>query len=488
MKRIRSMTIPLLPDDPHDQILRQYLKPSDWVNPTPLPRYQLVVIGGGPAGLVCAAGAAGLGARVAMVERDLLGGDCLNVGCVPSKALLRTAKAVAAVRQAGQFGIRVAEPMIDFAAVMEWVRRVRAGLASHDSAERFRSLGVDVFLGEGKFLSEDTIEANGSKLKFGRCVIATGARPVMPDIPGLRESRWFTNESIFTLTELPKSFLVLGSGPVGCELAQAFARLGSKVTLYSRSGRVLPKEDQDAAQVVKGALRSDGVEFATEQVSPSAYDAVLVATGRQPNIENLNLEAAGVASDLKAGVRVDDYLRTTNHRVFAAGDVASLGYKFTHAADAMARLVIRNALFPTKARAASLIIPWCTYTEPEIGRVGLSEEEARTRNVAVTVFRHDSSQLDRASADGAETQIKVLVQKGSDRILGATVVGPHAGELTGTLSVAMTSGIGLKTLANTVFPYPTYTEAIKKIGDQYNRSRLTPRAKRLIGKWLRWFR
>lgn len=482
------MTISLLPNDSHDQILRQHVKPSDWVNPTPQPRYQLVVIGGGPAGLVCAAGAAGLGAKVALVERDLLGGDCLNVGCVPSKTLLRAARAVAEVRRARQFGVLVAEPEIDFATVMERVRSVRAGLSAHDSAERFRSLGVDVFLGDGRFLNEDTVEVNGAKLQFTRCVIATGTRPSIPEIPGLNESRWFTNETIFTLTELPKRLLVIGAGPVGCELAQAFSRLGSKVTVSTRSGRVLPKEDLDAAQSVEAALRSDGVEFTTEKVSPPTYDAVLVAAGRLPNIENLNLEAAYVAHDRKLGVQVDDYLRTTNDQIYAAGDVASLGYKFTHAADAMARLAIRNALFPTKARASSLIIPWCTYTEPEIGRIGLNEEEARAQKVAVTVFRHGSTQLDRAATDGVENWVKVLVEPGSDQILGATVVGPHAGELIGTLSIAMTNGIGLKGLTNTVFPYPTYTEALKKIGDQYNRSRLTSQAKWLIGKWLRWFR
>jgi pyruvate/2-oxoglutarate dehydrogenase complex dihydrolipoamide dehydrogenase (E3) component len=482
------MTIPLLPDDPNDLKLLQHVKPSNWVNPTPQPRYQLVVIGGGPAGLVCAAGAAGLGAKVALVERDLLGGDCLNVGCVPSKTLLRAAKSIAEVRRAKQFGIDAPEPTIDFTAAMERVRRVRTGLSAHDSAERFRSLGVDVFLGEGRFLNEDTVEVNGSNLKFSRCAIATGTRPSMPDLPGLRESRWFTNESIFTLTELPKRLLVLGAGPAGCELAQAFARFGSKVTVYSRSGRVLPREDRDATQLVESALRADGVEFTTEKVTPSAFDAVLVATGRQPNIENLNLEKAGVVSDPKLGVHVDDFLRTTNQCIFAAGDVSSLGYKFTHAADAMARLVIRNALFPTKGRASSLIIPWCTYTEPEIGTVGLTEEKARGRNLSVTVFRQTSSQLDRAATDGAENWVKVLVERGSDRILGATVVGQHAGELIGTLSLAMTNGIGLKKLANTVFPYPTYTEAIKQIADQYNRSRLTPNAKWMIGTWLRWFR
>lgn len=482
------MSIPLLPDDPHDQTLRERVKPPHWVNPKPRKRYQLAVIGGGPAGLMCAAAAAGLGASVALVERDLLGGDCLNVGCVPSKTLLRTAKAAAEVRWAQRSGVHAAEPAIDFAHVMEDVRRIRAQLASHDSAERFRSLGIDVFLGAGQFKDRKSVEVNGQFLKFGRCVIATGTSPDSAENPPIAGSRWFTNESIFTLRELPKRLLVLGAGPVGCELAQAFARLGSAVTISSRDGRVLPREDRDLAGCVEEALRADGVRFATEPALPAAFDAVLAATGRRPNVAGLNLEAAGVSFDEKRGIHIDDYLRTTNPRVFAAGDVADLGYRFTNAADAMARLVVRNALFAGRGRASSLVIPWCTYTQPELARIGLSEAEARERGIAVTVFRNDSGQLDRAVTDRAEHRVKVLVCAGSDRIVGAAVVGPHAGELIGAFSIAMTHGIGLKGLANTIFPYPTYIESLRKIADQYSRTRLTPRARWLLGSWLKWFR
>jgi pyruvate/2-oxoglutarate dehydrogenase complex dihydrolipoamide dehydrogenase (E3) component len=401
--------------------------------------------------------------------------------------MLRAARAAAEVRRARQFGVKVPEPEIDFAAVMERVRRVRAELAPTDSAERFRSLGVDVFLGEGKFVNEDTVEVNGANLRFGRCVIATGSRAAVPDIPGLKESRWFTNETVFTLSELPRRLLVIGAGSTGCELAQAFARLGSRVTLTART-RVLRTEDGDAAKVVEAALRRDGIEIVAEIPDPRAFDAVLAATGRQPNVEGLNLDAAGVRFETKTGVAVDDHLRTSNPRVFAAGDVCSVGYKFTHAADAMARLAIRNALFPTKGRVSALTIPWCTYTDPEVGRVGLNEQEVSGSGVAVDVFRHEFPNIDRGAADGAEGFVKVLTGKGTDRIVGATVVGPHAGELVGTLSVAMTNGVGLKKLAGTVFPYPTYTEAVKKVADQYNRTRLTPRAKWLLGAWLRWFR
>lgn len=481
------MTIPLLPEDPHDRRLLASVKPPGWVNPTPASRYQLVVIGAGPAGLIVAAGAAGLGARVALIERDLMGGDCLNVGCVPSKTLLRSARAAADVRRAREFGVRTAEPEVDFAAVMERVRRVRADLSPVDSAERFRGLGVDVFLGEGRFVDEDAVEVRGAKLRFGRCVIATGSRPATPDVPGLKETRWLTNETVFTLTELPKRLLVVGGGPIGCELGQAFARLGSKVTLRPSEkapGRILPKEDEDAARLLTKAFERDGVEIGGD-VAP---EATLVAVGRKPNVERLNLDAVGVAFDPHDGIRVDGHLRTTSPRIFAVGDVCSLGYKFTHAADAMARIAIRNALFPTKGTASLLTIPWCTYTDPEVGRVGLNEDEARRKGVAVDAYRLDMGDLDRGAADGAEGFVKVLTRTGTDRITGATAVGPHAGELVGTISLAMAHGIGLKGLANTVFPYPTYAESLRKVADQYNRTRLTPLARKLLGTWLKWFR
>jgi pyruvate/2-oxoglutarate dehydrogenase complex dihydrolipoamide dehydrogenase (E3) component len=455
------------------------------VNPKPTERYQLVVLGGGPAGLVAAAGAAGLGARVALVERDLLGGDCLNVGCVPSKTLLRAARAAAEIRRARDLGIRTAKPEIDFAAVMERVRRVRADLSPVDSAERFRELGVDVFLGDGRFRNEETVEVNGAKLRFGRCVIATGARPKVPDIPGLKESRWLTNETIITLTELPRRLLVIGAGPVGCELGQALARLGSRVTLVARNGRLLPHDDADAGEYLAQEMkRNDRVEIVPEAPDLAKFDAVLVATGRSPNVSSLGMDAAGIAFDPDDGITVDDRLRTSNPRVFAAGDVCSLGYRFTHAADAMARLVIRNALFPVKGRASALTIPWCTYTDPEVAGVG----KIKLENRDCRHFSIDLRELDRAATDGSEGFISIRVDPRSDRILGATVVAPHAGEIIGTIALAMSAGIGLKKLAGSIFPYPTYTESLRKLGDQYNRGRLSPIVQRVLGSWLNWFR
>lgn len=472
------MTIPLLPGDPHDEALRANVKPPDWVNPTPAPRYQLVVLGAGPAGLVAAAGAAALGARVALVERDLMGGDCLNVGCVPSKTLLRAARAVAEVRRAREFGITVGEPEIDFAAVMERVRSVRARISPHDSAERFRRLGVDVFLGEGRFVNEATVEVNGARLRFGRCVIATGARAAIPDVPGLSGSRYFTNETVFTLTELPRRLLVLGAGPVGCELGQAFARLGSRVTLVARGGRLLPREDHEAGDLLRAAFLTDGVEIVRETPAPTGFDAVLVAAGRRPNVEGLNLSAAGV--ETRGGhVRADRCLRTTNPRVYAAGDVTSGGAKFTHAADAMARLVVRNALFPGSGVDVSGI-PWCTYTDPEVATIGGRPSET------TPLFRVGFEELDRAMTDGATGFVKVAAHRG--RVTSATVVGPHAGEIIGALSLAMRHRLTLRQIADTVFPYPTYSEALKKVADQYNRTRLTPFRARVLKAWLRWFR
>ncbi len=475
------MPIPLIDADPHDARLRAAVKPPDWVNPTPAGRYNLVVLGGGPAGLVCAAGAAGLGAKVALVERDLLGGDCLTVGCVPSKTLLRAAKAAHEIRTAKRFGVSTGEPDIDFAAVMERVRRVRAESSAVDSAERFKGLGVDVFLGEGSFEDGDSVSVNGVSLKFSKCVIATGARARGWEGEAPAKPKLLTNESLFTLTALPRRLLVVGAGPVGCEMAQAFARLGSQVTLVAKNGRILPKELPEAAELVAKSFREDRVTVVPESPPFADFDAVLLATGRVPNVESLNLSAAGVALDGVKGILVDGNLRTTNRRVFAAGDVTSLGVRFTHAADAMARVVLRNALFAGRATFDSMTIPRCTFTGPEVAAVGDTGPGNREWHLD---FQH----LDRANTDGASGFLKVFTAARSDRILGAACVGPNAGELIGTLSVAMSNRIGLAKLANTVFPYPTYTEAVRKLADQFNRGKLTPLVQRLFRTWLRWWR
>jgi pyruvate/2-oxoglutarate dehydrogenase complex dihydrolipoamide dehydrogenase (E3) component len=498
------------PWDEHNRALVDAVHPPDWANPVPRGRYNLVVLGAGTAGLVAAAGAAAVGARVALVERDLMGGDCLNVGCVPSKALLRAARAVADARGAPAFGVRVpVGAHADFPAVMARLRRVRAGISRHDAARRFAGLGVDVFLGEGRFAGPDAVEVAGSRLPFRRALIATGARATAPPIPGLAEAGYLTNETVFSLTALPARLAVIGAGPIGCELSQAFARLGAQVTLLEAEAQILGREDRDAAAIVERSLARDGVRIVTgarveraerrgdERVlhvardgaaEPLAVDAVLVGVGRAPNVEGLGLERAGVAFDPRAGVRVDDRLRTTNRRVYAAGDVCT-GLRFTHHSDFQARLAVQNALFLGRARASDLLVPWCTYTDPEIAHVGLYAREARERGIAVRTFVQPLEDVDRAVIDGeAEGFVAVHVRAGTDRILGATVVARHAGELLPGLTLAIGRKIGLGALARVIHTYPTQAEAIRKLGDAYNRTRLTPLVRRVLATWLRWTR
>ncbi|MET0152158.1 MAG: mercuric reductase [Candidatus Binatia bacterium] len=500
----------LLADDEHDRRLSANVHPADYHNPEPAARYDLVVLGAGTAGLVTAAGAAGLGAKVALVERHLMGGDCLNVGCVPSKAVIRASRAVADLARASTLGVSAtADGNVDFAAVMARVRRIRADLSRNDSAERFRGLGVDVFFGEGRFIGPYTGEVGGRPLRFRRAVVATGARAEAPSIAGLAEAGYLTNETVFSLTEQPRRFAVIGAGPIGCELAQAFRRLGSEVILFDVLPRILGHEDPDAAAIIARVLERDGVHLAlgteihgVERAEGGrtlhftihgrrdrvTVDEVLIGAGRAPNVEGIGLEAAGVDFDRKRGVVVDDRLRTTNARIFAAGDVC-LETKFTHTADFAARTVIQNALFLGRKRFSKLTIPWCTYTQPEVAHVGLHEQEAAARGTAVDTFVRPFADVDRAVIDGEEEGfVKIHVRKGGDRILGATIVAEHAGDLVSEITLAMTAGIGLGKLASVIHPYPTRAEAIRQLGDAYNRTRLTPSAKRLLSAWLRWSR
>lgn len=492
-----------------DQRLLANVRPSDWQNPKADGRYNLVVIGGGSAGLVAAAGAAGLGARVALVERHLLGGDCLNVGCVPSKAIIRSAKAAGEVARAGQFGITAREVKVDFAAIMERMREVRADLSDYDSVYRFRKLGVDVYLGDGRFSGPDTVEVAGQTLHFSKAVIATGSRPGVPPIPGLEEAGYLTNETVWNLTALPQRLAVIGAGPIGAELAQSFHRFGSQVTVFDILPRMLGREDADAAEIIRQVFTSEGIEVQLGVQIKGAHvdggakridfeadgatrtvtvDEILVAAGRKPNIETLNLEAAGIGYT-KQGIEVDDTLHTANPRVYAAGDVA-LKYQFTHTADATARLVLQNALFPgPKKKVSALTIPWATYTDPEVAHVGLYDWEAEEAGIPVETIVHQLTETDRGRADGTQYGfVKIHIKKGTDRILGATIVAPHAGELISEVTVAMAGGVGLKQLSTIIHPYPTEAEAIKKAADAYNRSRLTPTIQRLFGWWFRWSR
>jgi pyruvate/2-oxoglutarate dehydrogenase complex dihydrolipoamide dehydrogenase (E3) component len=513
---------PVEPDDEHNRALIENVHPRGWVNPKPAPRYHLVVVGAGTAGLVSAAGAAGLGARVALVERHLMGGDCLNVGCVPSKGVIRAARAWQEARQAaGRFGGPRADGGEDFAAAMARMRRLRAGISVHDGARRFAGLGVDVFLGHGRFVSPEEVEVTGeggdvARLRFRRAVVATGGRPTAPPVPGLAEAGYRTNETIFNLTERPARLAVIGGGPIGCELAQAFARLGSQVTVLDIAPHMLVREDADAAELVQRAMARDGVRFelgmkilevrgggddkgsngggktivferggeGEKRRGEVAADEILVSAGRAPNVEELDLEAAGVRYG-KQGVEVDERLCTSNPRVFAAGDVASK-YQFTHVADAQARLVIQNALFFGRARASRLVVPWCTYTSPEIAHVGLYEKEAREAGHEVETLTVPLSSVDRALLDGEEEGfLRLHLKKGTDRILGATLVAEHAGDLLGETCLAVTHGIGLGKIASVIHPYPTQAEVLKKAADTWRRGKLTPAVQRAFRWWFR---
>ncbi len=500
----------LLPSDAHNQRLAANVHPAGWVNPVPASRYNLVVIGAGTAGLVIAAGAAGLGAKVALIERDLMGGDCLNFGCVPSKAMICASRAAAGIRDAGLLGVRSSgNAEVDFGAVMERMRRLRADLSVNDSANRFRSLGVDVFMGDAHFSGHDTVTVGETTLRFRRAAIATGARAAELPIAGLKEAGYLTNETVFALTELPRRIAVIGGGPLGCELAQAVRRFGAEVAILEAASQILLREDRDAAARVEQALLHDGINLITgcnvtgvERIEAGklirftrdgaaralVVDEIIIGVGRTPALTGLNLEAAGVTYDQVTGVAVDDYLRTSNPKIYAAGDICS-PFKFTHVADAMARIVIRNALFYGRARMSALTIPWCTYTDPEIAHVGLYETDAKARGIQVKTFVQEFKEVDRAILDGeTDGMMKVIVAAGSDRIVGATIVASHASEMISEITLAVTKGIGLGAIADVIHPYPTQAEAFRKLGDQYNRTRLTPRVKRIFERWLAWTR
>lgn len=503
------------PDDEHNRTLIHNVHPPDWVNPEPAGRYNLVVIGAGTAGLVTAAVAAALGAKVALIERHLIGGDCLNVGCVPSKGVIRASRAWAEVRHAAEFGVGITGGVkCDFGAAMARMRKLRARISYTDSAHRYKKMGVDVFIGEGKFTAPDTVEVDGKRLKFSKAVICTGARAAALPIPGLIEAGYLTNETIFTLTELPPRMAVIGGGPVGCEMAQAFCRFGSQVCLFEQMGQILPREDADAAQIVQEQMKKDGGCFVFQsqvtrvevrdgekvihyqlngETKELAVDEILLGIGRAPNVEGLGLEKAGVDYDSTAGVKVNHKLQTTNPWIFAAGDIC-FPFKFTHTADALAQIVIQNTLFPHPfglgyASTNSLIIPWCTYTQPEIAHVGMYEADAKAKGIDVETYTFKLDEVDRAILDGEDQGFaRVHVRKGTDRILGTTIVAAHAGDMISEFTLAMKAGAGLKTITRTIHPYPTQAEVIKKVANTWRKSALTEGKKKILRRWFAWIR
>jgi pyruvate/2-oxoglutarate dehydrogenase complex dihydrolipoamide dehydrogenase (E3) component len=501
----------MLEHDPHDRALLQQVHPADWTNPVPSPKYDLVVIGAGTGGLVTAAGAAGLGAKVALIERHLMGGDCLNVGCVPSKGLISAARAWSTARRAAElFGgpAVVSDASGDFAAMMTRMRRIRSELSPIDSAARFRDLGVDVFIGDGAFTDAKTITVGGARLTFRKAVIATGARAAAPKIPGLDGVPYLTNESVFDLTTLPARLVVIGAGPIGCEMAQSFARFGSQVTVIDKGPRALPRDDADAGAIIQQSLTRDGVTFvmhaditdvsktgAVITVRTSAggmerthdCDALLVAIGRAPNVEGLGLEQGGIGFTNK-GVTVDDRLRTTNTDVYAVGDICS-PLQFTHAADFQARMVIQNALFFGRGKASNLVTPWATYTSPEVAQVGHTAESAAKAGIAITSFSVPLHDVDRARLEGeTEGFCRIHVKEGSDTIVGATIVAPNAGDMISEVTLCMTNDLGLAAIGKTMHPYPTQGEVLRKVADAWRRTKLTPTVKSVFHRYFPLFR
>ena len=503
----------LLQNNEYDDRLRKLVGPRDWQSPQPHRLYDLVVIGGGTAGLVSAAIAAGLGAKTALIESDLMGGDCLNYGCVPSKALLAVSHRLRYLREAAEYGMPASSGDVDFTKIMQRLRKLRADIAHHDSAQRFTDLGIDVFIGQGEFLNEDTVHVISDDgglraLQFKRCVVATGAHPASLHIEGIDTVAPMTNRDIFNLEKLPKRLTVIGAGPIGVEMAQAFARFGSKVSMIALDNQVLPREDAEAAQVVNQALQDDGIElFLGAQISKFVAgdsskqihfelngqshvvdaDEILLATGRAPNIDELDLAKAGISFD-KVGVKVNDKLRTSNPRVYAAGDVIG-DFQFTHAADAMARIVIRNAFFFGKSKLSDLVVPWATYCDPELAHVGLHLSDSEKAMCELDVLRFDFKDIDRNLLEG-ETKgfVKVVVEKESNVVRGATIVGNHAGDLIGEMTLAIQNKMKLSDFSGIIHAYPTTASIFSRLGDKGSGARLTPFVAKLLKKIFSWRR
>ena len=454
-------------------------------DPAPVERHlDLLVIGAGPAGLVAARGAAAAGARVALVESHHIGGNCLHEGCIPSKTLIRSAQLTAEMRAAEYFGaVAPAEVGVDFPAAMARLRRVRDRILRVDSPQRLRAEGIELHTGRARFTGADSVDVGGTRLGFDKALIATGSRPQLPDIEGLAATGFLTNETVFELAALPPSLLVIGGGPLGCELAQAFARLGCRTVICHIEPLFLPKEERDAAQMVSDALARDGVEIhlncnvvavrregGRKHVSmvtdgnptSTVVDEILTGIGRVPAVQGLDLERAGVDYDDLRGIHVDDFLRTRNRRIFAAGDVC-LEQAYTNSAEASARIVVHNALFGGRRRLSALTVPWCTHTDPPVAHVGLYVRQAREQGIAVKTYTVPMHDVVRAITDGAEEGfVKVHVREGTDRILGATIVGRSAGELINNISLAMVAGLGLRRLADVIHAYPTLGEAVRQ--------------------------
>jgi pyruvate/2-oxoglutarate dehydrogenase complex dihydrolipoamide dehydrogenase (E3) component len=489
-----------------DEAFLANVRPPGWQTPTPSGPYRLLVIGGGPAGVLAAHEAALLGAKVALIERHWLGGKSLNYGSVPTKALLRTSRFYADMRAAASFGagpLPPATPELD--PIFGRAKRIRNRIGQAVSAAQLKALGVDLYFGAARFTGADRVAVDGLELPFKRAMIATGAGPKPIDIPGLAEAGFISATTLFELRTLPRRALVIGGGANGCEGAQALARLGVSTIIVMDEPLFLPGEERDAANLVSETLARDGVEIHLNtrvtgvrveggrklvdlandgEPSTVSVDAIYVGLGQEPAVADLDLDRAGIAYDKRKGVHVDDFLRTTNPRVYAAGDVC-LEPRFTSIAYASATIVVQNALLWRRARYSAMTIPWCTYTDPEIAHVGMYVREARERNIPVKTFTVPMHEVDRAIADGEETGfVKIHIQDGSDKILGATIVARHAGEMINEISLAIVAGVGLKTLAKVLRAYPTQAEAIRIAANRYRASRLNWRRRGLLRAWV----
>lgn len=477
------------PDD--EKTFLQRVRPEGWNNPVARSTYNLAIVGAGPAGLAAAESAARLGFSVALIERNRMGGNSLNVGSIPSKAIIRTARVFGMMRDAEEFGAPIpSEPALEFGEAMARMRRIRTRISEYNSVHNLTALGVDVFFGNARFESASAILVGNTRLHFKKALIATGARPRAPDIPGLEGTGYRTSATIFDMAALPKRLAVIGGGPLGCELAQAFCRLGSHVTIVQNDPKFLPREERDAAEILSRSMARDGMEIRLNTTVVGARrangtkvletvnnevkgevkaDEILLSIGRVPNVEELDLEAAGVALDTDLGIMVDDFLRSTNPNVYAAGDVC-LALKFTNAAQSSARVAVQNALMQVQRQQSCTAIPWCTYCDPEIAHIGLHVWEARQQSIPIKSFTVMMQDVDRAITDGQDTGfVKIHVAEGSDRILGATIVASRASELINEMAVIMSAGIGMKALAEMVHTYPAQSEAIMLAAQAYKR-------------------
>ena len=483
---------------------------SGWARPGRFD-YNLIAIGAGSGGLVSAYIAAAVKAKVALIEKNQMGGDCLNTGCVPSKALIRSAKMVSYARRAGDFGFRSGRVDYDFAEVMERVQRVIAKVEPHDSIERYTKLGVDCFTGAGKIVSPWSVEVNGDILTTRNIIIATGARPLIPPIKGIEEVDYLTSDNLWQLRENPGRLIVLGGGPIGSEMTQAMARLGATVTQVEMAPRIMGREDPEVSAYIQARFEAEGIKVLTghaakevifedgekwlvcdvrEETVRVPFDQILIAVGRQPNVNDFGLEELGVKISDRGTVAVDPLLRTNFPNIFAVGDVAG-PYQFTHTASHMAWYAAVNALFGSlkSFKVDYSVIPWATFTDPEVARVGLSEDEAKASNIPYEVTRYGIDDLDRAIADSEDHGwVKVLTRPGSDKLLGVTIVGSHAGDLLAEYVLAMKHGLGLNKILGTIHTYPTMAEANKAAAGEWKKAHAPEKLLAWVEKFHNWRR